>query len=58
MSFQASRGATMIRWLLERLRLVERPAISVETDKAIAAILMLEAFRQEHGYHYSNQRFQ
>jgi hypothetical protein len=48
----------MIRRILEWLRLVERPAISPEADMAIAAILMLGAFRQEHGYNYSSQRFQ
>jgi hypothetical protein len=48
----------MIRRLLEWFRLVERPAISRETNMAIAAILMLEAFRQEHGYNYSSQGFQ
>jgi hypothetical protein len=46
----------MIRRLLQWLGLAERPAISREADKAIAVLLILEFFRQEHGYDYSTQR--
>jgi hypothetical protein len=48
----------MIKWLLEWLGLAERPAISRNADKAIAAILILDAFRQENGCNYSTSRFQ
>jgi hypothetical protein len=46
----------MIRRIMEWLGLIERPAIPRKVEKAIAAILLLDAYRQEHGYDYSTQR--
>jgi len=46
----------MIRRLLEWLGLAERPAISREADREIAAILTLDAHRQEHGHDLTTGR--
>jgi hypothetical protein len=48
----------MNRRILQWLGLAERPATSREADRAIEAILVFDAFRQEHGCNYSTNRFQ
>jgi hypothetical protein len=39
------------------LGLAEGPAVSREADRAIAAIIMLDAYRQENGHDFTTQRF-
>jgi hypothetical protein len=48
----------MIRRILQWLGLAERPAISREANRAIAAILTLDAYRQEHGHDFTTGRLQ
>ena len=47
----------MIHRILGWLGLAERPAVSRKADGAIAAILMLDAYRQENGQDFTTQRF-
>jgi hypothetical protein len=47
----------MIHRILGWLGLTERPAVSREADRAIAAILMLDAYRHENGHDFTTQCF-